>query len=190
MFISWFTVNEVSENIVHIFVQMLGRLDCQSSNISGVSVRMGGNIMLVRGQGPLGWPLTICDGLGLFKLWDRVQDTETLGDRGVAKSKKLKNQHVATKFLKNLISSPSYGHFWQIFTPLWIFSGFHSFHFLFDHSLSSPTPSPHLCPTGVNLVWSRWPNIWTKIWTMFSQTSFTVNQDMNEVLTKHKKLSV
>ena len=67
------------------------------------------------------------------------------------------------------------------------------FHCLFDHFLSTPIPSPHLChnlcvsqPSMVQVA----QHLNGNIWTMFSQTSFTVNQDMNEVLTKRKKLSV
>ena len=40
------------DDVWGIIVQNFGRLKWQSSNIFGASVRMGGNIVLVRGQGP------------------------------------------------------------------------------------------------------------------------------------------
>ena len=82
---------------------------------------------------------------------------------------------------------PNCGTFWQIFTPLCIFSGFHCFHFQYELFWPFPFKPPQLLPCRIQ---SRRPKFWTKFWTKFPQTSFTVNQVMNEVLNWQKKLAV
>ena len=98
--------------------------------------------------------------------------------------------------LKNLIPSlsheqshlvPNCGTFWQIFTPLCIFSGFHCFHFQYELFWPFPFKPPQILPCRIQ---SRRPKFWTKFWTKFPQTSFTVNQDINEVLNSHKRIAV
>ena len=65
-------------------------------------------------------------------------------------------------------------YFFWFSLPIWTFWPF-------------PFKPPQLLPCRIQ---SRRPKFWTKFWTKFPQTSFTVNQDMNEVLNSHKRLAV
>ena len=83
--------------------------------------------------------------------------------------------------------SPKLWYFLTVFKPLCNFSGFHCFHFQYELFWPFPFKSPQLLPCRIQ---SRRPKFWTKFWTKFPQTSFTVNQVMNEVLNWQKKLAV